>query len=127
MATLHHSNASYHEEKKTHDEHLEHGNGDVPLSELHFAQMSGEERTAAFKLARELDPGPNTFSMRQFTFISSIICVLACSCDTGFDTTIMSSVNSMTQFQSYFGLTSASAGTGILFVSTHLWLYAGRQ
>jgi hypothetical protein len=34
----------------------------------------------------------------------------------GFDGTVMSSVNSMKQYQAYFGLKSAEAKTGVVFV-----------
>lgn len=108
------SNSYTHEEKEK-DEHHE-GGEPTSLENVHFAHMSAEERTAAFQLARSIDPGPATFSMRYLTFFLSCFVAIVCSCDTGFDTTIMSSVNSMTQFQTYFGLVSASTGTGILFV-----------
>jgi hypothetical protein len=87
------------------------------LGDIHFGHMSPEERAAALKLAQEIDPGPSIWSLRYLQFIFSLLVVIVCSCDNGFDSTIMSSVNSMTQFQSYFGLVSASKGTGILFVS----------
>jgi len=99
------------EKKEPQVEHDEH----VALDNIHFAHMSPEERAAAMRLAHEADPGPAFFSWRYFKFFMSLFVVIVCSCDTGFDTTIMSSVNSMTQFQGYFGLVSASTGTGILF------------
>lgn len=104
------------QDDKEKEEHLE----TVALADMHFAHMSAEERTTAFALAREIDPGPSTFSWRYLNFFMTMFVVIVCSCDTGFDTTIMSSVNSMTQFQGYFGLESASTGTGILFVSVPL-------
>lgn len=103
-----------HDKEKEQALHLENEGG---LGPGHFAHMSPEERQAAMQIARSVDPGPAAFSSRNLRFIASLIVVIMCSCDTGFDTTIMSSVNSMTQFQSYFGLVSASTGTGILFVS----------
>jgi hypothetical protein len=96
-------------------EHLDHV--PVGLDSTHFAHMNAEERAAAFKLAHEKDPGPAVMSIAYLRFFLSLCVVIVCSCDTGFDTTIMSSVNSMTQFQGFFGLASTSPSTGILFVS----------
>lgn len=116
-----HNEITYGDDKQDRDMVEHKGEGPVALGELHFAHMSAEERAAAMKLAREADPGPATFSIRYLQFLLTVIVVLLCSCDNGFDGTIMSSVNSMTQFQGYFGLVSASTGTGILFVSdTHV-------
>lgn len=99
--------------------HLEGGDkhAESPM-DMQFATMSAEDRAAALRLAHEADPGPGLFSWRFACFIGTCFVVIVNSCDTGFDTTIMSSVNSMVTFQSYFGLVSASTGTGILFVST---------
>jgi hypothetical protein len=107
------------DDKKDGDQqyHLENADArDVALGELHFAHMSAEERAAAMKLALDADPGPGLLSWRYIQFFLSLLVVIFCSCDNGFDGTIMSSVNSMVTFQSYFGLVSASKGTGILFV-----------
>lgn len=87
------------------------------LDTSEYANMTAEDRATALKLAYEADPGPSTLSYRYLCFFLTCFVVIVNSCDTGFDTTIMSSVNSMTQFQSFFGLTSASPGTGIVFVS----------
>ena len=38
----------------------------------------------------------------------------------GFDGTVMSSINSMTQWQKYFGLVGAASKTGIVFVSERI-------
>ena len=108
---------TYGDDRKDNDQFLEVKEPSVGLGEMHFGHMSPEERAAAMKLAREIDPGPSLGSLRHIQFLLSAAVVIVCSCDTGFDSTIMSSVNSMTQFQSYFGLTSASKGTGVLFVS----------
>ena len=114
---------SYGDERKDKDQFVEvKEESGTALGEIHFAYMSAEERAAAMKLARELDPGPSIGSLRYIQFLLSVSIVIACSCDTGFDSTIMSSVNSMTQFQSYFGLVSASKGTGVLFVSLKMTL-----
>jgi hypothetical protein len=96
--------------------HLE-GGGDATFENRNFSTMTAEDRATALRLAHEADPGPGIFSYRFACFIATCFVVIVNSCDTGFDTTIMSSVNSMTTFQRYFGLVSASKGTGILFVS----------
>jgi len=97
--------------------HLENDNNAATFDNRNFSSMTAEDRATALKLAHEADPGPGLFSYRFLCFIATCFVVIVNSCDTGFDTTIMSSVNSMTTFQSYFGLVSASTGTGILFVS----------
>jgi len=100
--------------------HLE-GGEEKTSRDMQFASMSAEDRAAALRLAHEADPGPGLFSWRFACFIGTCFVVIVNSCDTGFDTTIMSSVNSMTTFQSYFGLKSATKGTGILFVRTQYY------
>jgi hypothetical protein len=96
--------------------HLENDN-EATFENRNFSTMTAEDRATALKLAHEADPGPALFSYRFLCFIGTCFVVIVNSCDTGFDTTIMSSVNSMVTFQSYFGLESATTGTGILFVS----------
>jgi MFS family permease len=96
--------------------HLENDN-EATFENRNFSTMTAEDRATALKLAHEADPGPALFSYRFLCFIATCFVVIVNSCDTGFDTTIMSSVNSMVTFQSYFGLKSATVGTGILFVS----------
>ncbi|WVW85157.1 hypothetical protein I302_107195 [Kwoniella bestiolae CBS 10118] len=77
--------------------------------------MSPEDRATALKLALEVDPGIPVKSWRMVHFISMMIVVCACGTDAGFDGTVMGAVNSMKQWQSYFGLESASKSTGIIF------------
>lgn len=83
-----------HEVKDT-AHHLERSDGE----HAHFATMSAEDRAAALKLAHEADPGPEIASYRFLCFLATCFVVIVNSCDTGFDTTIMSSVNSMLTFQ----------------------------
>jgi len=97
--------------------HLENDN-EATFENRNFSTMTAEDRATALRLAHEADPGPALFSYRFLCFIGTCFIVIVNSCDTGFDTTIMSSVNSMVTFQSYFGLQSATTGTGILFVSS---------
>lgn len=96
-------------------QHLE--RTDDMVGDEHFHTMTAEDRTTALRLATEVDPGPSISSWRHICFLATCFVVIVNSCDTGFDTTIMSSVNSMITFQEYFGLEGASTGTGILFVS----------
>lgn len=107
--------------------------------------LSPEERTTALRLAMEADPGPDILSWRYMLFVfTAFIAILnsgdngesttqqgnlsvftvfqldlsRCSPGTGFDGTVMSSVNSMEQFQNFFGLDGAAAGgTSLVFVS----------
>ncbi|KDQ62665.1 hypothetical protein JAAARDRAFT_203742 [Jaapia argillacea MUCL 33604] len=44
-----------------------------------------------------------------------VLVVSFCSGDNGFDGTVMSSINSMKQYQHYFGMSSSGAKTGIVF------------
>lgn len=106
------------DEKHTTKEHATHlERSDDMVGDAHFHTMSAEDRATALRLATEADPGPSISSWRHLCFLATCFVVIVNSCDTGFDTTIMSSVNSMITFQEYFGLESASTGTGILFVS----------
>ncbi|THU93494.1 general substrate transporter [Dendrothele bispora CBS 962.96] len=45
--------------------------------------------------------------------VTLVVC--CCSGDSGFDGTVMSGINAMKQYQSYFGLTGQGASTGIVF------------
>ncbi|EJU06504.1 general substrate transporter [Dacryopinax primogenitus] len=80
-------------------------------------RMTAVEKQEALRLAEMADPGIETFSYRGFILALYVLCVCCCSGDNGMDPTVMSAINSMTQFQSYFGIAS-SAGvpkTGIVF------------
>lgn len=98
---------------------------DTKQQEIEHDQMidvhieDGEtEREAALRLARVADPGIKVFSWRGMQFLFYALMVCMCTGDTGYDGTIMSSVNSMTTFHNYFGIKKA-ASTGIVFVSDH--------
>ena len=104
--------------KEKNAQHNEHLANDVFQ---HPSEMTAEDRATALKLANEADPGPPLASWTHVQFLLTCFIVIVNSCDTGFDTTIMSSVNSMRQFQDFFGLESATPGTGVVFVS-RLWL-----
>lgn len=96
--------------------------GDIAADPSNFAHMSAEDRATALRVAYDADPGPALASYRYLCFFMTCMVVIVNSCDTGFDTTIMSSVNSMRTFQNFFGLESATKGTGIVFVSNELVL-----
>ncbi|TFY81912.1 hypothetical protein EWM64_g2102 [Hericium alpestre] len=50
-----------------------------------------------------------------------VLCICCCSGDSGFDGTVMGGVNSMAQYQQFFGLSSAGAKTGIVF-GIYTWI-----
>ncbi|WWC71162.1 uncharacterized protein I206_105115 [Kwoniella pini CBS 10737] len=79
------------------------------------AAMSAEDRHTALRLARAADPGISMRDWRMAQWVFYITVVLMCGGDAGFDGTVMGAVNSMKQWQKYFGLTSASGSTGIVF------------
>jgi len=60
---------------------------------------SPEERQAALKAALKVDPGVNAWSIRAFYFYLVVLCVFCCSGDNGFDGTVMSGINAMSQYQ----------------------------
>ncbi|KAA1469980.1 general substrate transporter [Dentipellis sp. KUC8613] len=74
-----------------------------------------EERQAALTAALAVDPGVSPRSWRAFQLYLIVLCVCCCSGDSGFDGTVMGGVNSMAQYQHFFGLKSAGAKTGIVF------------
>lgn len=76
------------------------------------------ERAVALAMARAADPGPKAFSARSFHLLFIVLVVCMCSGDNGFDGTVMGGINSMLQFQRFFGLEKAASSTGIIFVST---------
>lgn len=60
---------------------------------------SPEERQAALTAALKIDPGVNPLSLRAFYFYLVVLCVFCCSGDNGFDGTVMSGINAMSQYQ----------------------------
>lgn len=96
---------------------------DKPSSIKHHEEVVGtqeDERAVALRLARAADPGPGFWSPRGIAFLFYALVCCMCSGDTGFDGTIMSSVNSMTQFHKFFGFDPETGAdkTGIVFVSS---------
>ncbi|KAJ7109711.1 general substrate transporter [Mycena crocata] len=74
------------------------------------------EQKAALDAALAVDPGVSRWSARayffRFTFLSSSS---FCAGDSGFDGTVMSGINAMHQYQSYFGMSGSGSKTGIVF------------
>lgn len=77
--------------------------------------MSPMERQIALKAALEVDPGVSRFSFRAFQMYLITLVVCCCSGDSGFDGTVMGGINSMVQYQQYFGLTGVGKKTSIVF------------
>ncbi|RSH89116.1 hypothetical protein EHS25_002782 [Saitozyma podzolica] len=104
-----------------HVEHLEEGQPDNKIDTVAAVMKGGvhdmtvEDRATALRLAHEADPGPPLGSLRHIQFVFMILVVCMCSGDNGFDGTVMSSINSMTQYQHFFGLQAASTSTSIVF------------
>ncbi|KAH7100776.1 general substrate transporter [Auriculariales sp. MPI-PUGE-AT-0066] len=74
-----------------------------------------EEMQAQLAAARAVDPGPKAGSWRFIYFHLVFLVIACCSGDSGFDSTVMSGINAMKQYQRYFGLNDAGAKTGIVF------------
>ncbi|KAF8583119.1 general substrate transporter [Ramaria rubella] len=80
-----------------------------------FKPKSPQERQAALQAALKLDPGVRPYSVRALYFYLVVLCVFCCSGDNGFDGTVMSGINAMAQYQSYFHLKAVGKSTGIVF------------
>ncbi|KDR82784.1 hypothetical protein GALMADRAFT_151830 [Galerina marginata CBS 339.88] len=73
------------------------------------------EKQIALQAALKIDPGVKRFSWAaiQMYLVTFVIC--CCSGDSGFDGTVMGGINSMKQYQDYFGMTGVGSKTGIVF------------
>ncbi|GLB38423.1 putative general substrate transporter [Lyophyllum shimeji] len=99
------SHSSIEKEKIEHSEHARvRGQPRTPL-----------ERQVALKAALEVDPGVARFSLRAFQMYLVTLIVCCCSGDSGFDGTVMGGINTMAQYQHYFGLQSVGSKTSIVF------------
>ncbi|GAB1520816.1 hypothetical protein RhiTH_003904 [Rhizoctonia solani] len=80
-------------------------------------QVSGSaaERQERMAAALAIDPGHKTWSWRGIQSILITLCICCCSGDSGFDGTVMGGINTMAQYQHYFGMSGAGAKTGIIF------------
>ncbi|CEL62486.1 Lactose permease OS=Kluyveromyces lactis (strain ATCC 8585 / CBS 2359 / DSM 70799 / NBRC 1267 / NRRL Y-1140 / WM37) GN=LAC12 PE=3 SV=1 [Rhizoctonia solani AG-1 IB] len=79
------------------------------------APTSAAERQERMAAALAIDPGHKTWSWRGIQSILITLCVCCCSGDSGFDGTVMGGINTMNQYQQYFGMSGAGAKTGIVF------------
>jgi len=72
---------------------------DESLPRQYLHPKSPEERQAALKEALAVDPGVSPWSIRAWYFYFVVLIVFCCSGDNGYDATVMSGINSMTQYQ----------------------------
>ncbi|KAF8885092.1 general substrate transporter [Gymnopilus junonius] len=89
---------------------------DVPQSptstmDIKFIPRTPTERQIALRAALEIDPGIQRFSWTAIQMYLVTLVVCCCSGDSGFDGTVMGGINSMKQFQRYFGLTGVGSQT----------------
>ncbi|KDQ11493.1 hypothetical protein BOTBODRAFT_147205 [Botryobasidium botryosum FD-172 SS1] len=118
MSTPHHdldvtqarySTSSDVDDDKQHDEYRE----NVASQKPHVPTAAERQERLAAALAA--DPGVAPWSWRAIQTLLIVLCTCCCSGDSGFDGTVMGGINSMVQYQQYFGLASAGAKTGIIF------------
>ncbi|KAJ7095888.1 general substrate transporter [Mycena belliarum] len=93
---------------------------DTHVEDIKYRGGLGQRRTpaeqkAALQAALEIDPGTSRWSGRAFQlyFVTLVVCF--CAGDSGFDGTVMSGVNAMKQYQTYFGMSGSGSKTGIVF------------
>ncbi|KAF8713259.1 General substrate transporter, partial [Rhizoctonia solani] len=79
------------------------------------SSASAAERQERMAAALAADPGHKTWSWRGIQTILITLCVCCCSEDAGLDGAVMSGINAMKQYQSYFGMSESGAQTGIVF------------
>ncbi|KAF8895382.1 CobB/CobQ-like glutamine amidotransferase domain-containing protein [Infundibulicybe gibba] len=84
-------------------------------SSLRVQRRTPLEQQNALKAALLVDPGVTRWSLRAFQMYLVTLVVCCCSGDSGFDGTVMGGINSMQQYQAYFGLSGVGAKTGIVF------------
>ncbi|KZT33244.1 general substrate transporter [Sistotremastrum suecicum HHB10207 ss-3] len=81
------------------------------------------ERQNALAVALQQDPGIKHGSRRAWHMYFIVLCACLCSTDNGFDGTVMGGINSMHQYQSYFGMTGAGLGTSLVFGIYTVWVF----
>ncbi|KAI0061709.1 general substrate transporter [Artomyces pyxidatus] len=89
--------------------------GEVAFVEDKATRLTPREKQDALKQALAIDPGVKSTSWPAFQLYLIVLVACCCSGDSGFDGTVMGGVNSMTQYQKYFGMNAAGAKTGIVF------------
>ncbi|KAL1674122.1 general substrate transporter [Schizophyllum commune] len=77
--------------------------------------LSPAERQEAFEAALKIDPGVKSFSWQALQMYLITLVACCCSGDTGFDGTVMGGINSMWQYQQFFGMTGTGSKTSIVF------------
>jgi len=77
--------------------------------------MTPLEKQEALQAALKIDPGVKRFSWAAIQMYLVTLVVCCCSGDSGFDGTVMGGINSMTQYQKYFGLSGVGSKTSIVF------------
>ncbi|KAH8825285.1 general substrate transporter [Flagelloscypha sp. PMI_526] len=73
------------------------------------------QRQIALERALEVDPGVSTFARGAIQMYLITLVACCCSGDSGFDGTVMGGINSMKQYQTYFGMKTTGAKTSIVF------------
>ncbi|KAF8158376.1 general substrate transporter [Crassisporium funariophilum] len=73
------------------------------------------ERQMALKEALEIDPGVSRWAWGAIQMYLITLVVCCCSGDSGFDGTVMGGINSMKQYQQYFGMDGVGSKTSIVF------------
>ncbi|KAH9480303.1 Lactose permease [Psilocybe cubensis] len=73
------------------------------------------EKQMALQEALKVDPGVSRFSWAAIQMYLVTLVVCCCSGDSGFDGTVMGGINSMVQYQKYFGLNGVGSKTSIVF------------
>ena len=83
------------------------------------SRMTSEEkalyRQVQLEKALAVDPGVSTFSKAAIQMYLVTLVACCCSGDSGFDSTVMGGINSMWQYQQYFGMSGVGAKTSIVF------------
>ncbi|KAF7985472.1 hypothetical protein HWV62_5239 [Athelia sp. TMB] len=75
--------------------------GDFEQPEIN---LTPADKKALLTKALEIDPGVEAWSWRGIRNLLIVLTVALCSSDSGLDGTVMGGINSMAQYQEYFGL-----------------------
>ncbi|ORX37514.1 and other transporter-domain-containing protein [Kockovaella imperatae] len=105
------------DEKDANPQHLEHEGGTLEhVLQKHLHGTGLEDRQTALELAMNADPGPNKISWRYIRLWLIVFLMCMNQGDGGFDGTLVGSINSMAQYQSYFNLGGeASTKAGVVY------------
>ncbi|KAF8807122.1 general substrate transporter [Phlegmacium glaucopus] len=89
--------------------------GDVRDNSRKEAPLTPMERQIALQAALKIDPGVKRWAWAAIQLYLVTLVVCCCAGDSGFDGTVMGGINSMKQYQQYFGLTGVGKSTSIVF------------